>query len=77
MNEVLASLQSHPYAEAPPDPVAQLARLEEAHECRLPDDFKELYRSVGEAELFDGRYTILRISDAMQVPWLRSTSHLV
>jgi hypothetical protein len=67
MNEVVASLKSHAYVDAPPDAAAQLAHLENVHQCRLPDDFKDLYRSVGGAELFDGRYEILRLSDISSV----------
>ncbi len=52
MKEVIASLRSHVCVDSPPDTSQRLAHLERVHGCRLPEDFKELYRSVGGAALF-------------------------
>ena len=71
IKEAIASVKSHAYVDAPPNTAAQLTHLEEVHACRLPEDFKDLYRSVGRAELFEGRYEILRLDDISSVGLLQ------
>src|SRR5690349_21379474 len=71
VEQLIASLKSHASVDTPLNTAAQLAQLEEAHRCHLPEDFKELYQAVGGARIFKGRYELLRLDDIASVGLLQ------
>ncbi|HLQ25351.1 MAG TPA: SMI1/KNR4 family protein [Acidiferrobacterales bacterium] len=67
MDSLIAAVRGHKYSSAAPFTDALLAKIEEAHKCNLPNDFKKFYRSIGMAELFEGRYKILPLHEISSV----------